>query len=352
MMAQYRAEHKEACGYYEEIIMKIACLGTGSWGFCLALLLAAKGHHTVSWTTQETLAAALNHRREHPLFSGVALPASMHFTTDLRTAIDQAECIVESVTSAGIRPVFEKIAGLGSPGCPIVLTSKGIEQNTGLILPDVVLEVLGEAFRSFIGCISGPSFAQEVIKGLPTSVVASAYEASTMAAICEIFMTPAFRVYPNADVRGVAFGGALKNIIAIACGISDGLALGYSSRAALMTRGLHEVRKLAVCNGCMADTLNGLSGMGDFVLTCNSIMSRNFRFGHLLAQGMDSKEAQEKIGMVVEGAYTCLSALQLSKQYAVPMPITEMVYRIVYEGMPPIEAVQVLMQRTIKEEHL
>ena len=277
----------------------------------------------------------------------------MHFTTQLSEAIENADLIVESVTSAGIRPVFQQLSNIGLPGCPLVITSKGIEQNTGLILPEVVLEILGPDSQPFIGCLSGPSFAQEVIKGLTTSVVASAYDPHAMREIGDAFMTPAFRVYPNADIRGVAFGGALKNIIAIACGISDGLALGYNSRAALMTRGLHEVRKLAIACGCQADTLNGLSGLGDFVLTCNSIMSRNFRFGHLLAQGMSSKEAQGKIGMVVEGAYTCLSALQLCRQHGdLPMPITETVFKIAYEGMKPLEAVQSLMQRTIKEEHL
>lgn len=332
--------------------MKITCLGTGSWGFCLAALLASKGFQTVSWTTQEALAHKLVHKKEHPLFPGFEIPANMEFTTNMAAALDSTQFIVESVTSAGIRPVFTKMAEQNCPKCPIVLTSKGIEQGTGLILPDVALEVLGGAYKPYIGCISGPSFAQEVIKGLPISVVASAYDNDIMMSICETFMTPAFRVYPNSDIRGVAFGGALKNIIAIACGISDGLALGYSSRAALMTRGLHEVRKLAVAYGCSADTLNGLSGMGDFVLTCNSIMSRNFRFGHLLAQGMSPKEAQEQIGMVVEGAYTCVSALELGKQHELDMPITETVHKIVYEGMKPMDAVRALMQRTIKEEHL
>lgn len=332
--------------------MKITCLGTGSWGFCLAALLANKGFETVSWTTQEKLAERLNTKREHPLFPGFEAYSNMRFTTDMADALDGTQFIVEAVTSAGIRPVFSRLAEIHCPETPIVLTSKGIEQNTGLILPDVATEVLGDHYRSFIGCISGPSFAQEVIKGLPTSVVASAFDTGVMIHICDTFMTPAFRVYPNSDMRGVAFGGALKNIIAIACGISDGLALGYSSRAALMTRGLHEVRKLAIAYGCSGDTLNGLSGMGDFVLTCNSIMSRNFRFGHLIAQGMSPKEAQKHIGMVVEGAYTCVSALQLSKQHDLILPITETVYKIVYEEMNPLDAVRALMQRTIKEEHL
>lgn len=332
--------------------MKIACVGTGSWGFSLALLLAKKGFHTTSWTTQEVLAKQLNETREHPFFPGLTAPANMHFTTNLSEALKDADCIVESVTSAGIRKVFEQIKNVGAPRCPIVLSSKGIEQNSGLILPDVVLEVMGESYRSLIGCISGPSFAQEVAKNQPISVVGSAYDPSVMLSICEMFMTPTFHVYPNSDILGVSFGGALKNMIAIACGISDGLGLGYSSRAALMTRGLHEVRKLAIEFGCSADTLNGLSGMGDFVLTCSSTMSRNFRFGYLLAEGMSAEQAQKSIGMVVEGVYTCVSALQLAAKHRIAMPISEMVYKIVYEGVPPIDAVRALMQQTIKEEHL
>jgi glycerol-3-phosphate dehydrogenase (NAD(P)+) len=332
--------------------MKIACLGTGSWGFCLAYLLAGKGFDTVSWTTKAALAHQLKEKREHPFFPGLTAPPNMHFTTDITAVLDKADLIMESVTSAGIRPVFAKLAENGCPRIPIVITSKGIEQNTGLVLPDVILEVIGEEYKPFIGCVSGPSFAQDVVKGLPTSVVASSYSSEVMSFVCDTFTTPVFRVYPNSDLRGVAFGGALKNIIAIACGISDGLALGSSSRAALMTRGLHEIRKLAVSCGCFADTLNGLSGMGDFVLTCNSIMSRNFKFGYLLAQGMSTQEAQTNIGMVVEGAYTCVSALQLSKKNDIPMPISETVFKIIYEAMPPMEAVKALMQRTIKEEHL
>lgn len=332
--------------------MRIACLGTGSWGFCLASLLAGKGFQTISWTTQKELARRLNQGEDHPLFPGIKAHRNMSFTTDISEALDDIGCIVESVTSAGIRPVFASAAGSIPLDCPIVLTSKGIEQNTEMVLSDVAIEVLGEPYRTSMGCISGPSFAQDVIKGLPTSVTASAYDPKIMMDICEIFTTPTFRVYPNADFRGVSFGGALKNVIAIACGISEGLGLGASSRAALMTRGLHEVRKLAIACGCMADTLNGLSGMGDFVLTCNSLTSRNFRFGYLLASGMTPQEAQESIGMVVEGAYTSVTALQMSKHRSVEMPISETVYKIIYEGMKPDDAVRALMQRAIKEEHL
>ena len=332
---------------------KIGYLGMGAWGYCLASLLASKeDFNVVCWTTKPELAAHLNQTREHPLLPGHHSTGHLHFTTDMAHVLDQADMIVESVTSAGLRSVFEQVRALGLPSCPVVITSKGIEQDTGRILPEVAAEVLGENFRHLIGFLSGPSFAQEVIRGLPTSVVGTGFNLETIQQVCETFTTPTFRIYPNTDILGVAFGGALKNIIGIACGISDGLGLGCSSKAALMTRGLHEIRKLAIAYGCKPETINGLAGMGDLCVTCSSTMSRNFRFGALLAQGLSAEEAQKKIGMVVEGAYTCISALQLGQKQQVSLPIAETVYQIMYQKMQPQDAVRALMQRTIKEEHL
>lgn len=332
--------------------MKIGYLGTGSWGFCLATLLSGKGYEVVSWTTKPELADLLNKTREHPLLRGAIAKGNIRFTTDMKEALEGAEMIVESVTSSGLRSVFEQVKKILRPQCPIVLTSKGIEQNTGFILPEVVVEIFGEYTRHLVGFLSGPSFSEEVVKGLPTSVVGSAYDQKIVKTICETFTTERFRVYPNLDIRGVAFGGALKNIIAIACGISDGLVLGNSAKAALMTRGLHEIKKLALAEGCKAETINGLTGMGDLCMTCNSAMSRNFKFGLLLAQGKKIEDAQKQIGMAVEGVYTCVSALQLSKKLGIPMPISEAVYEIIYHHLDPKEAVKKLMMRTIKEEHL
>jgi len=332
--------------------MKIAYLGAGTWGFCLASLLATKGYQVVSWTKNPELARLLNEGGEHPHLAGNRATKGMHFTTDLAETLKGADMIVEGVTTAGLRPVFEMVKAIKVPKCPVVITSKGIEQNTLLTLPEVASEVFGEKVHKNIGFLSGPSYAHEVIRGLPTSVVGTAFDYDVMLKICDTFTTGTFRVYPNIDIKGVAYGGALKNIIAIACGLSDGLALGNSSKAALMTRGLHEIRKLSVARGCKAETLSGLSGMGDVCLTCGSLSSRNSRFGYLIAQGMTPKEAEEKIEMVVEGAYTCVSALQLSKELGVSMPITEIVYKIIYENMRPMDAVKALMQRTVKEEHL
>lgn len=332
--------------------MKIAYLGLGAWGFCLASLLAKKGYRLTCWSIDREQVKQLALTREHEMLPGHRSVGDMTFTTDLEEALAGAELIVESVTSKGVRPVFEAVKKIGLPGCPIAMTSKGIEQNTGLTLPAIVEELFGGGVSDRLAVVSGPSFAHDVIRGLPTSVVGSSKSYEVMREVCEIFSTDTFRVYPNSDILGVSYGGALKNIIAIACGISEGLALGYSCNAALITRGLHEIRKLSVAKGCRVETLYGLSGMGDLCLTCGSIMSRNYRFGHLLAEANSPEKAKEKIGMVVEGAYTAVSALQLSKECGVEMPITEAVNRIIAGEISPKEAVSLLMSRTIKEEHL
>ncbi|MCB1114074.1 MAG: NAD(P)-dependent glycerol-3-phosphate dehydrogenase [Chlamydiia bacterium] len=331
---------------------KIGYLGCGAWGFCLQRLLAKKGFQVVAWTIDPAIKERLSSFEEHPSLPGETAHENMRFTTNLQEAVQDADLIVESVTSKGIRPVFSQLKELKLPDCPIILTSKGIEQDTGLILPEVALETLGENFKSRLGLISGPSFATEVIRGLPTSVVVTAWEKEVMEKAKEAFNTEVFRVYPNSDMIGVAYGGALKNIIAIACGISDGLELGFSSKAALITRGLHEITKLTLASGGKRETISGLSGLGDVVLTAGSLISRNFKFGHLLAKGDTPDVAKKKIGMVVEGAYTAVSALQISKELDVDMPITEIVWRIIYENMDPKDAVKALMLRSIKEEHL
>ncbi len=331
--------------------MKISYLGAGCWGYCLANLLASKGYAVTVWTHKAALALELNQSHQHPFLPTHSFQKNLRVTTNLEEALENSDLIIESVTSSGVRSVFEKVKALKTAICPIVITSKGIEQNSGLILPQVVKEVMGEDNEQLIGILSGPGYAEEVIRNLPTSVVAASNCKELTQLICQTFTTSSFRVYPNSDLQGVAFGGALKNIIAIACGIAEGLRLGWSTKAALITRGLHEIRKLAIAKGCRAETLNGLSGMGDLCMTCSCNISRNFRFGELLAQGMATTTAQEKIKTVVEGAYTCLSALQLSKQLAISMPITETVYQIIYEGLKPLDAVLLLMKRPIKEEN-
>jgi glycerol-3-phosphate dehydrogenase (NAD(P)+) len=332
---------------------KIAYLGAGTWGFALTHLLALNDHEVTVWTRNADFANLLQRTRLHPkLTKAVPLPLSVRFTHHLNEALEGADLLVESVTASGLRPVFEQVLQQAPLRIPVIVTSKGIEQKTGFLLPEVISSLLDVPNSSLIGCLSGPSHAEEVVQNIPTSVVCSAYDSSLMMTIHELFSSPTFRIYPNADLNGVCFGGAMKNIIAIACGIADGLGCGDNTKAALMTRGLHEIRKLCVVKGCRPETLNGLSGMGDLCVTCLSVHSRNYRYGQLIAQGFSPEGARQKIGMAVEGIYTCVAALQLGRTFSIPVPITEATYAIIYDGMHPREAVQMLLQRAIKEEHL
>ena len=330
--------------------MKVGYLGAGTWGFALSALLAANGHHVFLWTSRPEFAELLKKKRQHPKLPPCAVDEKLAFTSHLAEALDQADMVVESVSATGLRPVLEKVQQIGGLDVPFVITSKGIEQDTGLLLPELAAQILEN--EQLVGCLSGPSLADEVVSQLPTSVVCSAYTKEVMLKIRDLFNSPFFRVYPNSDINGVAFGGAMKNIMAIACGMSDGLGFGDNTKAALMTRGLHEIRKLSATKGCNPETLNGLSGMGDLCVTCLSTLSRNYTFGRKLAEGLTPQEAREKIGMVVEVIYTCVSARQLGQKHNLPVPITEAVYAIIYENLGPKDAVRALLQREIKEEHL
>lgn len=331
---------------------KVAYLGIGSWGFCLALLLANKGYRVVSWGRDQDLVAHLNHKHFHPSAPDIQIPSNLSFTTDMAEAVDQASIIVEGVTSAGIRPVAQQLKEITDLKVPFVITSKGIEQHTGLLLSDIILEIFGQSAAQYLGYLSGPSIAGEVLRGCPCSVVISAYDSDTLKHIHQVFLTPKFRVYPNSDLKGVALGGALKNVIAIACGISDGFRFGDNAKSGLVTRGLHEIRRFASIMNCRPDTLNGLAGLGDLCATCFSSLSRNTRFGLLIAQGYTFEQAKAKIGMVVEGAYTALSAYQVACHHKIEMPITTGIYRVLYENLNINDGITMLLQRNTKEEYL
>jgi glycerol-3-phosphate dehydrogenase (NAD(P)+) len=332
--------------------VKIGYLGTGAWAFALISLLASKGHKVTAWGRDASLIDQLKKSREHPKLPGFPCSETIKFTSSLEEAINGADLIVEGVTGAGVRPVFTTAKALISPKVPIVLTSKGVEQGTDLFLSDVLIDVLGEEHRSSIGCLSGPSLAIEVLKKFPTSVVGAGYEVGITMRIQETFTTPYFSVYPNTDIAGVELGGAMKNVIAIACGICTGMGFGDNTKAALMTRGWHEVRKLARHIGCDEATLNGLSGMADLCATCISPHSRNSRLGQLLAQGFDYEAAQAKIGMVIEGAYSCVSAWEMVERNQIEAPIIRAVYRILQEGLSPRNAVRLLLEKEVKDERL
>jgi glycerol-3-phosphate dehydrogenase (NAD(P)+) len=331
---------------------EIGYLGAGTWGIALASILAQNGDSVLVWTRDDAFAKQLETTRKHPKLADFTFPESLRFTSHLGEVVKGAEVLVESVTSSGIRSVFTNIQKNHPIDCPVILTSKGIEQGTGLLLPEIVSDILGKPEHPLVGCLSGPSHAEEVIHNIPTTVVCSAYEPFVMKQIQDLFTTPTFRIYPNSDINGVCFGGAMKNVIAIACGIADGLGGGDNTKAALMTRGLHEMRKLCVVKQCKPETLNGLSGLGDLCVTCLSNLSRNYRFGRLIAEGLSPEGARQKIGMAVEGIYSCVSARELARKHHVPVPITEVTYAIIYEGLDPREAVKQLLTRAIKEEHL
>lgn len=329
--------------------MKVAVLGAGTWGFCLANLLASKGVEVVCWGRNHTLIEHLKTEGQHPKLPPKKLGGRVEYTENIDEALADCRCIVEAVTSKGIRETLIHLQK--RKPIPLVCTSKGIEIDTGFTLPEIVVDRLNQKWQSYIGVLSGPSYAQEVIQGLPTSVVFASEQSESMLDIAELFTTLSFRVYPNSDIKGVALGGALKNCIAIACGIAEGLRFGNSSKAALMTRGLHEMRKLGHALGCRAETFYGLSGMGDIFLTCSSTMSRNFQFGLLLAQGKSAEQAYREIGMAVEGVNSCLAAQQMSAKYGITLPITESVVRVL-QGEEPLESAKALMQRAVKQEHL
>lgn len=329
---------------------RITFLGGGAWGTSLANMLARAGNSVTVWTRNKDLVAAIAKDREHPKFPGIRLAESLKYTNSIEEALDGTSMIVESVTTTGLRPVIQQFKKQLCIDKPFVLTSKGIEQKTGLLVHEIAEQELGG--KKWVGCISGPSLADEVMRKIPTTVVCSANEQVVLDQIQKTFNTDFFRVYPNSDFMGVEFGGAMKNSIAIACGISDGLGFGGNTKAALMTRGLHEMRKLAASLGCKAETLNGLAGMGDLCVTCLSNLSRNYRFGYMLAEGVDPETAKKKIGMVVEGANTCVSGRELGNKHGVPLPITETVYEIIYEGLEPKKAVVALLSREVKKEHL
>lgn len=333
--------------------MKVGCLGCGAWGFTLANMLARHGHQVMIWARSESVIQNLKESGEHPKFPGFKKEDSLIPTSSFEEVIDHADILLESVTTSGIRGVFTKLKKLYPDfNKPIVFTSKGIEKTSGLLIDELVLEVMGVEIKDKLGCIAGPCIAKEVMEKLPASAVCSAHSKPLIETIQQLFTNPYFRVYPNTDFPGVEFGGAMKNPIAIACGISDGLGFGTNTKAAIMTRGLHEIRKLSKVKKAKPETLNGLAGLGDLCTTCLSKHSRNYRFGFLLAEGLSAKQAKDKIGMVIEGASTCISVIELGAKFDIETPITKAVYSIIYDNVKPLDAVKALLSREIKHEHL
>jgi len=328
---------------------RVTVLGSGSWGTALAIHLARIGRPVTLWArnpeTAERLRAAGEHSKCHP---GVAFPEGLILSSDLEEAC-AAKAVVVSCPSHAVRSMGELIRPLLEPGALIVSTSKGIEQDTHLTMSDILEAVLPE-HATRVSVLSGPSFAREVARGLPTAVTAAAKNRSVAEELQRLFHAPAFRVYTSTDLVGVEVGGAVKNVIALAAGVSDGLGFGHNTRAALITRGLAEISRLAIQRGADSRTLYGLSCLGDLVLTCTGDLSRNRTVGLRLGKGETLEDIVASMNEVAEGVRNTASVHSLAVAAGIDMPITEQMYAVLYEGKGPSQAVVDLMARRLKQE--
>ncbi len=331
--------------------MRCAVLGAGSWGTALASLLGGKGYPVTAWDKDGAVLdeIARTHRNERYL-PGVALPPTLHATPDLGRALEGAELVVLAVPSFAVRQVAIEAKRLVHAGTPVACVAKGIELETLMTMSEVLEDVLPVPLHPYVAVLSGPSFAREVAQGLPTAVTVAARWERIARQVQDAFHTRTFRPYTSGDVMGVEVGGCAKNVVAIAAGLSDGLGFGANALAALITRGLAEISRLAVRKGANPLTLSGLSGLGDLVLTCSSDLSRNRTVGRRLAEGRALAEIEREIGQVAEGVRNARSVHDLARRLEVEMPICDTVYRLLYENVPPRDAVTALMMRETKPE--
>lgn len=327
--------------------MKITVLGSGGWGTALAILLLDNGNDVTLWSFAEKEAAVLRESRENPMLKGVALPEELKITTSMDVVRDSS-LVVLATPSFAVRETARKAAPLLKDGAIVVSVAKGIEKDSALCLTQVIEEELGGKGR--VVALSGPSHAEEVGRRVPTGVVAASADQTAAEMVQDVFMSPRFRVYTNSDVLGVELGAALKNVLALCCGVSDGLGLGDNTKALLMTRGMTEMARLGVALGGKKETFAGLSGMGDLIVTCTSMHSRNRRCGILIGQGKSVQEAMKEVGATVEGYYAALSAHQLAGKAGVEMPICQSAYRVLYEGQSAKDVLGALMNRDKRRE--
>jgi glycerol-3-phosphate dehydrogenase (NAD(P)+) len=331
--------------------MKIGVLGAGSWGTTLANLLAKKGYAVTLWVYEADLVERMQVSRENDLYlPGVTLSENLTATNDPNAAVVDKELLLLVPPSQVMRSVVSAVADQIGSQTIIVSASKGIENDTLLTMSEVLEQVLPAELHPQMTFLSGPSFAKETAAELPTAVVAAAKDKELARQVQDIFGTDYFRVYTNNDIIGVELAGALKNVMALAAGVADGLGFGYNSRAALITRGLAEMTRIGIAKGAQAETFAGLAGMGDLVLTCTGDLSRNRNVGVELGRGRALDEILGEMHMVAEGVKTTLSAWQLAKKLKVEVPIIEQMYRILYENIDARCAVDDLMGRSPKAE--
>lgn len=326
---------------------KVSILGGGSWGIALAVLLHKNGHEITVWSALETEIEMLRSTHEHKMLPGVKLPEDMWFTTDDEEAVTGRDLLVMAVASSYTRQTAKRLSAYVAQGQKIVNVAKGIEDHTLMTLSEIVEQEIPGAD---VAVLSGPSHAEEVSRGIPTTIVVGAGTKETAEYLQNLFMNDVFRVYTSSDVLGMELGGSLKNVVALAAGIADGLGYGDNTKAALITRGIAEISRLGTAMGARFETFCGLTGIGDLIVTCASMHSRNRRAGILIGQGKTMEEAMAEVQMVVEGVYSAKAAMGLSEKYHVQLPIIEQVNKVLFEGKTASEAVKDLMLRDKKIE--
>lgn len=327
---------------------KIGIIGAGSWGIALSVLLHNNGSEVSVWSILpdeiEMLRRELEHKDKLP---GVKLPEDMEFTCDLKKAVAKKDLLVLAVPSPFVRSTAHSLQSVVTKGQIIVNVAKGIEEKTLMTLSQVIEE---EVPNADVAVLSGPSHAEEVGRGIPTTIVVGAHSKETAEYVQNLFMNEVFRVYTSPDILGIELGAALKNVVALAAGIADGLGYGDNTKAALITRGITEIARLGMAMGGKFETFCGLSGIGDLIVTCASMHSRNRRAGILIGKGHTMEEAMEEVKMVVEGVYSAKAAMRLAEQYQIQIPIIEQVNAVLFEGKAASEAVKELMIRDKKIE--
>ena len=327
---------------------KIGVIGSGTWGTALAVLLTGNGHEVELWSAVPAEVEALTATRRHPNLGDTPIPEKIRVTGDLEQAMKDKELLVLSVPSVYVRETAHRMAPFLKEGQVITNVAKGIEDTTLKNLSEIIEEELPAAR---VTVLSGPSHAEEVSRGLPTTCVAGAHRRQDAELVQNLFMSPVFRVYTSPDMLGIELGGALKNVIALAAGIADGLGCGDNKKAALITRGIAEITRLGTAMGGSPETFSGLTGIGDLIVTCASMHSRNRRAGILIGKGYTMDEAMKEVKMVVEGVYSARAARALSKKYQVSMPIVEQVNEVLFDGKPAKDALYDLMLRDRRAEN-
>ncbi|MDR0862852.1 MAG: NAD(P)-dependent glycerol-3-phosphate dehydrogenase [Oscillospiraceae bacterium] len=328
--------------------MKISIFGSGAWGIAIAILLNDNGHEVTLRSSHDDVTAMLRDTRRNPHLENITIPDTIRIAETLDDATNGAEIAVMSTSSIALRDIATKLKPKLAPDCVVVIVSKGIERGTSMLFTDILRDTFGPNRK--IAALSGPTHAEEVARKIPTACVVASTDADTARLVQDVFMSEYFRVYTSTDVIGVELGAALKNVIAVCAGICDGLGYGDNTIATLATRGLSEIARLSVAMGGRKETLAGLAGLGDLIVTCTSRHSRNRRAGVLIGRGVPVREAMREVGAVVEGYYAAEAARDLAARIGVDMPICLEAYNVLYEGRDARDAIRELMGRSKRSE--